>query len=255
MDLITNLRLVEFDLSSACTRKCPFCSPGIPKHRRENPVYLHPGIIFATCMELVINDFKGCIALCGHGEPTMHPDLIKISVEIKRILPRNSLVLFTNGDLLTVNLLNELMVDKIIFDCYDFPTGKKVKETVLKSNKVDKVFCIDHARGVRKFNSRAGAVYASVCNNKPCDFMARKVFLTAEGDWITCCNDYKQTNKWRGTLKTMFNNQKHIFMRNHLMIPNREVLDPCKYCDVGTVGQNHCIMDEPSILDCDWDKK
>ena len=255
MDLVKNLRLVEFDLSSACTRECSFCSPGIPKHRRENPVYLSQAIIFATCMELALNDFKGCVVLCGHGEPTMHPDLIKISIEIKRILPHNSLMLFTNGDLLTVNLLNDLDVDKIIFDCYDFPTGEKVKEIVLKSNKVDKVFCIDHARGVRHFNSRAGSIRPTECVNRQCDLMTKKAFLSAEGDWITCCNDYKQTNKWRGTLKNMFTDQKHIFMRNHLMLPNRKVLDPCKYCEAGSTGKNHCIMDEPSILECDWSEK
>lgn len=188
--------IIEFDFSSQCTRKCVFCDPGIPRRRRQNKILLDYKLHKNILLEIFLLEpnFNGVLSYCGHGEPTLHPQLNFFLQDARKILPFSKVVLFTNGDKFNRNICDYIdkFVDIVVFDNYDDNVGKSVSNYMVKYNLSNKIRCRDHVGKKRKYNSRAGCVfnpYKKRYDN--CFCPQRKLFLAAEGYWLLCCQDYQ----------------------------------------------------------------
>lgn len=197
--------LVEFDTWPGCTRKCSFCAPGIPKERRRQK----HGLTLAAHNQ-VIDDLESLgynrldrwLCYCGHGEPTLNPDLVPMLRYARAKLPRCPIAVYTNGDPVTVELLCQfeaLDLDTLIWDCYDKRSGEEFPKLV-KASSLDpsRVRVNDYRKGMAYPSSRCSSVRKGNVKawiSKPCAMAAGKLFVTDDGvrpAFLLCCEDYKR---------------------------------------------------------------
>jgi hypothetical protein len=195
--------LVEFDLCSDCTRRCEFCAPGIPEARRKKKLRLDPKRHKAAVDGLAAAHFAGTVCYAGHGEPLLHPELLPMLRYAREALPAATLCIYTNGDKLTAQLLSALgvLLDYVVFDNYDDTTGRKVyAATVASTVHPDKVRCFDHVGRKVPYSSRCGTVREAEPLAEPCEAPAHRLFMSADGHWRLCCEDYGWKTKYPGRL-------------------------------------------------------
>jgi len=193
---------IEFDLSSQCTRMCSFCTPGIPKHRRTTKIFLSKKKHSKILKDIILIDksYNGALTYCGHGEPTLHPDLNLFFQDAKKMLPNSKVMLYTNGDTFNEKLCKSIynFVDIVVYDNYDDTVGKKVMAYAIKFNILDKMRCRDHVRGKVYYTSRASTVFSpNIVRSDNCFCPQSKLFFAAEGYWLLCCEDYTQDMKFK----------------------------------------------------------
>jgi hypothetical protein len=94
------LRAIALETTTACTRKCPYCPPhcelGIPELRMEEKVFR------AIISSLSSRGFSGDLFFNLYGEPLADDRLDAWMSLASTSLPKARMVVFTNGDLLTV---------------------------------------------------------------------------------------------------------------------------------------------------------
>jgi len=234
--------LVEFDLASQCTRKCSFCSPGIPKWRRAKPRFLDVDLHARVCKDLAESLWESkdnWLVYCGHGEPLLHPHLVRLLRDARRILPEVSLAVYTNGDLLTRELccaFEAVDLDCLIWDIYDAKIAKQVP-TIIAQSPLDpeRVRIIDHISVTCGYSSRAGTVRKAmdIYEKTPCRFPEGKLFFTFHGYWLLCCEDYALREKWPGRYSPSQLNRHPCFSKtlSELKLGNRGKLNICQNCD------------------------
>ncbi|MGM5481919.1 MAG: radical SAM/SPASM domain-containing protein [Nanobdellota archaeon] len=104
---------VEIETTSYCNRKCSYCPNS--KYKREKGK-LSLRYIKKICSELKKLKFTGDITLTGFNEPLMDKRIIKIIKILREYLPKNKIIIYTNGDFLTKELYNRLSKIKVIFN-------------------------------------------------------------------------------------------------------------------------------------------
>jgi len=85
------LRIVELNVSNVCNLKCPFC----PHSQNFNATrqFMDMNTVNVVANQLKTIGYDGYICVAGHGEPTLHPEIL----EILEILFPIKTVLVTNG--------------------------------------------------------------------------------------------------------------------------------------------------------------
>jgi len=243
--------VVEFDVSPRCTRKCPFCAPGIPDDRREASTYLSLEIHNRIIDELVEARFdrgEKALVYCGHGEPLTSPNLREMLVYAREKLPKVHTVVYTNGDLLDEGWLEHFCrvdLSGLIWDVYDDgPTTRRVPEIIRNSPfPIERIRVIDHVADPPRYVSRGQAVKGvggQPLDGTPCSRPLERMFITDNGDsdhpgalWLLCCDDYRRNLKWPGSLSPLMVNQDGNFLRmtSALAAGDRSVAKVCSKCD------------------------
>lgn len=105
--------------TNCCNGKCGFCPAGNDKSMR--PVFLSSEILEKLISELCSCSFTGKISLHGVNEPLLDPRLEDICRMFKTRLPECRLQILTNGKLLTLDRLRNLLpvTDQIDIHVYD----------------------------------------------------------------------------------------------------------------------------------------
>lgn len=149
--MFRDFKRVEIELHSYCNRKCTWC----PNHYVDRPYTILNEEIFLSILnslknnnfqdKILIRDYK-YISLNGYSEPFSKPDLlVKRINQIREILPSIDVVINTNGDFLTKEVLREVAIQQISIMDYDSKGQdywvKKFKELgiLIVSKKVDRV--------------------------------------------------------------------------------------------------------------------
>ena len=88
---------VQIEAVQGCNRHCSFCgTAGIEEAIHKADVKT----IYHTC-KLIKDAGLNCrILLAGHGEPTLHPEIVNIVRTIRKTLPKNMIHMFTNGTII-----------------------------------------------------------------------------------------------------------------------------------------------------------
>jgi len=207
--------MVEFDVSPGCTRRCAFCSPGISPDRRRQKTGLFLAAHNAAIDELVALGYNGSdrwLCYCGHGEPLLAPGLIPMLRYARQKLPDCKVVVYTNGDELTVELACALEandIDVLLWDCYDAKSAKTVP-AIIAASSLDpaRVRVVDHTAPGQVYSSRCGAVKESAAAEwigRPCKMPDGKLFVTDNGKdggaaFLFCCEDYSRRSLSAGTI-------------------------------------------------------
>jgi len=232
-----NIDVIEFDMTTSCTRKCTFCAPGIPVGRREKRIFLdhkqHVDIL--KQIVLIDRDYHRKIVYCGHGEPTLHPQLGLFLQNTKKIVKNSKIMLSTNGDTFDKQLCLNIrdFVDVVVFDNYDDRVGKRVLEYAIQYNILDKIRCKDHVGTKIGYSSRAGSVFTpNKIRYDNCFCPQRKLFCAAEGYWLLCCQDYAQTVKFKDIKLIDFLTDHRWNRIISMLSKKRGDVNPCKKCEI-----------------------
>jgi len=251
------IREIEVELTAACTRSCAFCTPGLPEGRRVRPKYLPLSRADMLAKELTELRYAGWVTLCGWGEPTLASDLpviLNILSELKG-KTGTKIRLFTNGDTLQIESLDRDSslrertrgtwrghpVDDLVVSVYD--SGPGAQAIFDRMGYLSKVRIQDHrGRDPDSYSTRAGnvkpyppeyEVRLARRRHTPCEWFRTQLFLTAEGHWVTCCNDMRQIHTWEGGVADLFSDPDYLAMRAALADPavDRRTLEPCAKCE------------------------
>jgi len=251
-------KLVEFDLCTDCTRQCEFCAPkGSAIHkRRKRKLTLDPERHNAVIDSLAESGFEGTICYAGHGEPLLHPKLLKLVCHARNALPNATLCIYTNGDLLTPRLLSALgvLLDFVVFDNYDDETGRKVYAAVIASTiHPSRVRCMDHVNAKRKYSSRCGEAGKSTACTEPCTAPQDRLFMAADGTWRLCCEDYGWKARFRALTPWKLNESKRfVKLAEQLAAGNRSKAHPiCGKCDRVFGDPAPRMESHPRLVDID----
>lgn len=225
-----------------CNGKCNFCPAGNDKNHRA--VYLADTIIDKLIKELREMSFTGKISLHGVNEPLLDKRIVSICKKFKDNLPSCRLQLLTNGSMLTIDLLDELVrvTDKIDVHIYtdslEVPT---IYDPIIEYCNTN-----DGAKQVVKFFIRRQNEILSQKGYGPCGrnisaniksgcimpFTTLSVLAT--GDISYCDSDYlgkgAMGNIAESSILEIWNNKKFNEYRKH-MILGRKHTKFCEKCD------------------------
>lgn len=237
--------MVEFDVSPRCTRKCAFCSPGIPKGRRKQKAALSldaHNLLVDELVALGFNRSDRIVCYCGHGEPTLAPGLPYMLRHARERLPAAQVVVYTNGDTLDARMCGVLEANDVtwvVVDLYDAEAGPRLAAMVAGSQ-LDpaRVRILDHSKVAFKYNSRCSTVDKPRSGEgRPCVMPAHKLFITdlqGEPAALLCCEDYPRATISRlapGALKELA--ERAAGISAELAKGRRSAASPaCARCDV-----------------------
>lgn len=116
------IKNIEIEISSACNRRCDYCPQSLVAREQT----LLPLETFRKIIEeLAALDYRGSIAFHQYNEPLLVPEhLFACIATVRQQLPRSSCILFTNGDLMTPELLDRLAesgIAQVTMTCHTAP--------------------------------------------------------------------------------------------------------------------------------------
>ena len=209
---------VQIEMVQGCNRDCSFCGTA----GMEKKVYQMDERMLMHTAELLRNfKFDGRILLAGHGEPTIHGNLGKMVMILRRYLPKSHITLFTNGYGIfkRPQLLHEIFesgANAIMFDEY---SDHLIEDDVRNLEGISRYKIERLQAGVPMFDKSkkrrvliAPAIDAGddslashkLCNHcgagmppleKPmerrCTIIFRDFLIRYDGNIAICCNDFR----------------------------------------------------------------
>lgn len=216
---------IMMDLVQGCNRTCYFCGTnGV-----ERKIYFaDEKTIIRECELIKKSGYNSRIFIAGNGEPTLHPNLLKMLKIIRTILPKHWIQLVSNGYFIKkygysfagkiLEYVNDLSLDdydtafnhealKVETDLYNLThTDAKCTFEVLKDGvpfyldknfKKKRILIIPNLENqdirTRKFNNHCGAGMppTDTHKDKNCTFIFRSILLRYNGAVAICCNDFR----------------------------------------------------------------
>lgn len=243
--------VVEVETTTACNRRCSYC----PNAHFERGLLQNQRRMSETLFDRLLDQladlrFTGRISPHFYGEPLLDERLERLVSKCRSRLPLAKVVVFSNGDYLTVGRyvsLVEAGVDGFLITQHCQKELKGV--TAVQAHRR-----AHGARGVRfdfrtfdaetELSNRGGLVQHTVLETKvDCDIPAENVTINHEGDVILCCNDYFGTVSFGNIssehLGDIWNKPHYRRLRTQLK-KGRFELEICKRCAEGRTG----VMDD-----------
>ena len=192
---------VEIETTTACNRRCAYC-PNAQTERGllRNQQFLDEAIFLKLLTELQALGFRGRISPHLYGEPLLDARLPDLLAQVKSMLPQARVVLFSNGDLLSLAMYHKLVQVGV----KDFHiTGHE--GNARPSAQLAEVFAYREQHGAQnvklKFSvldlqrselyNRAGAIpLEGVTPLERCFQPTYILTVDYQGNVILCCNDY-----------------------------------------------------------------
>ncbi|WIH87729.1 radical SAM/SPASM domain-containing protein [Brachyspira pilosicoli] len=218
-----NLFLIEIEIASYCNRTCYFC-PNSIIDRRSNTIELPENIYLKILDNLKDINYSGMLSFHRFNEPLANRDLILKRVKQARdIVPNAILQIFTNGDYLTRDYLDELRdagINFIMMSYYGqkdekFDIENNIKPAIYKMSKkldldyivvnegigeyavkflYDKINVIYRSKDFEQIGSDRGGVI-NIDNIKkvevrdyPCYYPFGDIYIDYNGLVMPCCN-------------------------------------------------------------------
>jgi len=216
---------VQIELVHGCNRRCSYC--GTMGFKREF-IFIKEETLKEICRLIKNSNFNPRIILGGAGEPTLHPELLKMLEIIRTELPNLQIQLINNGFWINKNgysFIKELLnfVNDVAIDDYDSNINKeelkkfilefekekneKVKFETLESGvsfyaeknpKKKRVLIIPAINETQDLKSRkfsnhcgAGLPHSKKYNNKICTMIFRDMIFRCDGNIPICCDDFR----------------------------------------------------------------
>lgn len=234
---------VEIETTSICNRKCTYCPNSTTK---REPGYLPEEIYYKIIDELADIDYSGRLSTHLYGEPLLDKRIVKFIAYARQKLPGAFIKFFTNGDMLTYRLLNELDdagVDVFRVSQHDKEPSRDLLEALerYKSERGNgRIEYMKYFDNDEDLMNRGGLVEVKHdVKMKFCEFVSG-ITIDFEGNMILCCQDYLAEVKL-GNLKDekimdIWNNKRYKSLRDRLACGIWPV-DLCRVCN-GVESQN-----------------
>ncbi len=252
---------IEISESGVCNRKCSFCPRSDPNYPEKNE-FISFDLHKKLCDQLKEVNYSGLLIYSGFVEPMLDKNIYKLVQYAKNALPKASIEMITNGDVLNGKRLKKIYnsgLDRLQISLYDgidqhkkfIKLGKKLK---LKNNRYilrarylpeEKNFGITLSnRGGMLKNAEYKILPTKETLKKKCFYPSYKFFMDYNGDVLMCSHDWGKKNIL-GNLKNenfldIWLNNKTQTARNRLNRADRG-FKPCNVCDVEgeLIGKSH----------------
>jgi radical SAM protein with 4Fe4S-binding SPASM domain len=239
---------IEIETINRCNGDCSFC----PINRHSDPrefKLMEKDLFLSIINQLRGLNYSGKLALFSSNEPLLDKRIIELSEIARRALPNAFLFIYTNGSLLSVEKLQELMkyLDFLLIDNYnDLPILNKPVKEIYNFIKDKPEYCdrikiqlirknaIRLTRGGQAKN-RSNLYFL----RSPCIKPFEEFIIRSDGKISLCCNDAVGGSTLgdlsRENILEIWNGEAFRHIRSKLL-HGRHLLDQCKNCDVIIMG-------------------
>jgi radical SAM protein with 4Fe4S-binding SPASM domain len=236
----------NIEINTSCNRRCFYCpnsisERGLIKNEKLMDIYLYYKLID----ELSGINFTGRISPHLFGEPLLDRRLTELMKYTRKKLPKAQLVIYSNGDALSLNKFNELIdagVDSFLVTQHGKTMSESMKSLYASlKNSPDKMrkMKYNHFNSMTPLFNRGGLVKSKILKTIPrCAEKDNPVAIDYNGNVILCCNDYFSTVKF-GNIKSqrfvdIWLSDRYVKIRKQLK--NKQYILPiCLKC-TGKVG-------------------
>lgn len=236
-----HFRSVDAENITACNRRCSYCpNSSFDRGLMKNKKLMEAGVFYRIIDELSKINFAGRITPNFYGEPLLDERLPELMAYARRRLPRANLVIFTNGDFLTLDLykrLAEAGVNKFVISQHGQTMPEGVKEVMgyrreKGKDSVEITYAVMEDSSC--LSNRGGLVHpGNIIKMKYCLKGAENLTIDYAGNILLCCNDYlgsvKFGNVGKETISDIWNKPDYKKIRKEL---KRGIFrfDICKRC-------------------------
>lgn len=236
---------ISIETINRCNGTCSFCP--VNKNLDTREFHLMKKELFFSIIEQLHNlDYKGTVSVYCNNEALLDKRIFDFSDYARKELPLASLVLSTNGLLLTTEKFYRIIpnLDLLIIDNYDddLKLPHRIKEiyTICKNDDKykNKVWIV-----LRKKNEILTTRGGQAKNRKkttktfisPCIYPFWQIAVRPTGEVSLCCNDPLGEgtlgNLNKESIVDVWNGHKYIQFRETMFKEGRKNLLMCKYCD------------------------
>lgn len=254
---------IQIELVEGCNLRCPFCGLNGIRGKLPDLKCMTLQTIQSIGHNIESTGWNSRIEFAMHGEPSLHPRLIEMLQNIRKILPKHSLMMTSNGAAfahnpqladLCLEYLNVLGIeayehstlckrftDRYKGDLRFYPRDKKANpHRRRKLSEHEVVIIQDIAKATKgthaSLNNHAGS--GSPPNNravgKRCAKPFRELSIRWDGNVAICCNDwrgiYKCGNVLEQSLTEIWHSPSFVAARRKLYWGLRD-FGPCLGCD------------------------
>jgi len=187
---------VYIDTITACNRRCYYCpNSKFDRGLMKNVKKMDTALFYKIIDELAVLKWKGEISPNFYGEPLLDGRLTDLIKYARNKLPDSVIVLFTNGDFLTVDLYNELVRAGVnTFYITQHPNGAPpfIKDILeYRKEHGDNNVKLQYRKLDMIYNREGVVSVVKKANDKNCaESCLRKIGIHWDGKVIFCCNDY-----------------------------------------------------------------
>jgi radical SAM protein with 4Fe4S-binding SPASM domain len=235
---------VELETNSACNRKCRIC----PRHKHARSEGLMSESLYGRILDqLAAIGFGGRVSPVFYNEPLLDGRLAELMRRARERLPRSTIVVFTNGSLLTREGIAQLVdagVDTLLVSQYAgnlradaAPYAEAVKDLPERYRRHIRYRVLEDDDPL----STSGGlvpVRAPVTRTR-CMQASLDAVVTHDGDVVLCCNDYHARhvfgNVREESLTDIWDKPAYRELRRQLRHGDFR-LDICKRCASGELG-------------------
>jgi 2-deoxy-scyllo-inosamine dehydrogenase (SAM-dependent) len=234
------LQAVEIEINSFCNRKCLNC----PNHDHERPIaFLEDGLYYRIIDELAALHFSGRLTYNMFNEPLLDKRLPAFIAYARKMLPSVFIYLNTNGDLLDLNMWQNLRragLDFANVSQYDGRYNQNVQNLLDAVDDEEKKHIFHRVFDIEKDATNLGGSVPGVTRRSlPVkEFCVRPFYqlcVNYRGRVVLCCSDYfgavEIGDLHRQSIKQLWRNWKFVYYRYKLMRKNRAGLRLCRDCD------------------------
>ena len=194
-DSFDQVHTVFIETLTACNLRCSYCpnsvfERGLIKNNQEMEMELFHKIID----ELAELNWVGEIQPHSYGEPLLDKRIVELCSYIKQNLPSSKINIFTNGELLNVDLYKRLVQAGVNIFSVTQHLEKQATGTLdvieyRKKNGSENVHF--NYNKINNLNSRAGLVEVKGGKKRvECNWPDHHVGISFDGQIMICCNDY-----------------------------------------------------------------
>jgi radical SAM protein with 4Fe4S-binding SPASM domain len=192
---------IIIETSSECNRRCFYCPNSVyERSLPQNSKKLENGVFRKIVDELALSGWFGQIQFNLYNEPLMDERLADLVGYARLRLPSSSIIVYTNGDFLTVEKYKDLSargVTDFIVTSHD-GSGRDNISRISEFRK------ISGCKGVRLiyrkldlFHGRGGIINVSAADKKEkrCLWGHYIMIINHDAEAVLCCEDYHNTVK------------------------------------------------------------
>lgn len=266
---MNKLRIVEIELFAYCNRKCKWC-PNSFIDRVNNKSYLDDEVFESLIKELYENNYQGVFSFSRYNEPFADLDTLNKKISyIRQYFPTAKMVTNTNGDYITKEAIEKMLIDELSIMDY----GNKGREWVLgrmnefgltdikeydnyfignyKDKKILYYYSWSKSANI---TDRGGSLkeYSKVIRKKECYEPMYFIGINYDGTVSPCCNvrndiqsDYVLGDLHEQSLSEIINSSKRSKFVYNCMLGLFDESMPCYYC--GNCGGRY-TRDDGGIL-------
>lgn len=242
---------VMLETVNRCNGKCAFCPANVKDEKRPFQK-MDEGVFNNVIQQLKKLDWHGKLFMCVNNEPFMDKRILDFSRYAKRELRDIKIVMISNGTLISIGMLDEMVgvVDQITINDYSeqYKLSSHIRKLYQHIKKKPEKFrnmqiVINRRYAKEILATRAGAApnkpTKKVNINIPCLYPFTDLIVFPEGKVGICCNDCFEVtdfgNVMQDGIEKIWNNPSFRGVREAMR--NGRKYPFCRECDVMDAGE------------------